>query len=365
VKISSVNANIVRIPLVKPFIIASGPQTHYHGVLVKVCAGDHVGWGEAAPSKRVTGETERSVIRTLKRLAPRLKGRRPTLDLIPTIFNAKVPSAVAALDMAIHDLVARIEDRPVRDLYLAKGQRPRSSIETSITVSVGDLETTVRHAQELVDKGATTLKVKIGTDPGLDIERVVTLRKTFPKVKIRLDGNQGYNEDEAVKVLQALEPYDIQFIEQPVPRRATRAMARIMKRTSIPIMADEALLDHASLERIIAKGSADMINIKLMKVGGIREGHRIARTAIEAGLGIMVGCMIETRVGITAGTHLALADEGIGHTDLDGHLDLDLDITHGGARTRLGKNRIPRTPGLGLTISDEALENSSIRRFNQ
>ena len=84
---------------------------------------------------------------------------------------------------------------------------------------------------------------------------------------------------------------------------------------------------------------------------------------MEAGLGIMVGCMIETRVGITAGTHLALAEEGIGFADLDGHLDLDLDVTRGGARTRLGWNRIPGTAGLGLSISEEALDKNSIKKF--
>jgi L-Ala-D/L-Glu epimerase len=354
-RITSVSAHILKVPLVMPFVIAAGTQNDYHGVLVKITAGDIHGWGEAAPSKRVTGETEASVMRFVKKMAPRLKARFPTLDLISTIFDARNGSATAALDMALHDLVGKLEGRPVRDMY-ALGNRPkRTSIETSITVSVGGLDATLERAQELIEKGATTLKVKIGTNPKLDIERIKALRAMFPKVKIRLDGNQGYDEDQATYVLQELEPEGIQFIEQPVDKRYLGAMARIRKRIKIPIMADEALIDYRSLEKLIKKGAADMINIKLMKVGGIREGLRIAQRALEASMGIQVGCMIETRVGITAGMHLALAEEGIRFADLDGHLDLRENVVTGGVMTRLGKNRISNAPGLGIEVNEMAL----------
>ena len=363
-RITSVSAYVLKVPLVKPFIIAAGTQNDYHGVVVKVTAGDLHGWGEASPSKRVTGETERSVMKFIKRMAPRLKGRSPSLDIISSFFDHRNGAATAALDMAIHDLVGRIEGKAVRDMYASKGRTARSSIETSITVSVGDLRTTLEHAQDLVDKGATTLKVKIGTNPNLDIHRVRALRKQFPKINIRLDGNQGYDEDQATYVLHELEPECIQYIEQPIERRYLGAMARVRKRVKIPIMADEALTDYKSLEKIIKKGAADMINIKLMKVGGIREGIRIARRAVDAGMGIQVGCMIETRVAITAGTHLALAEDGIQYADLDGHLDLREDIVTGGVRTRLGRNRIPSAPGLGLDVTEKALNKYSSQGFD-
>lgn len=354
-RITSVEAHVLKVPLVKPFIISAGTQNDYHGVLVKVSTGDMHGWGEASPSKRVTNETESSVVKYVGRMAPRLKGRVPSLELIPSVFDHGNGAATAALDMAIHDLVGKIEGRAVRDFYLPKGRPVRTSIETSITVSVGDLRTTLEHAEALVEKGATTLKLKIGTDPALDIERVKAIRSAFPKVKLRLDGNQGYDEDQAACVLRELEPENIQFIEQPLDRGSLGAMARLRKRVRIPIMADEALTDYKSLEKIIKKGAADMINIKLMKVGGIREGIRIARRAVGAGMGIMVGCMIETRVGITAGMHLALAEEGIQHADLDGHLDLREDVVTGGVTTRLGKDRIANAPGLGLDVNGTAL----------
>jgi len=358
-RITSVEAHVLKVPLVKPFIISAGTQTDYHGVLVKVSIGDVHGWGEASPSKRVTGETESSVVKYVGRMAPRLKGRIPSLELIPSVFDPRNGAATAALDMAIHDLVGKIEGKAVRDFYLPRGRLVRSSIETSITVSVGNLETTLEHAGALVEKGATTLKVKIGTDPALDIDRIKALRKAFPKVKLRLDGNQGYDEDQATCVLRELEPEGIQFIEQPVDRRSLGAMARLRKKVRIPIMADEALTDYNSLEAIIKKGAADMINIKLMKVGGIREGIRIARRAVGAGMGIMVGCMIETRVAITAGTHLALAEEGIQYADLDGHLDLREDVVTGGVRTRLGRNLMTSEPGLGLDVRGPALKGFS------
>ena len=360
-RISAVSAHIVKVPLVMPFVISAGTQNDYHGVLVKITAGDIHGWGEAAPSKRVTGETEASVMRFVKKMAPRLKARFPTLDLIPTIFDARNGSAIAALDMAIHDLVGKLEGKSVRDMYVTGNRPKRTSLETSITVSVGGLEATLERAQELIEKGATTLKMKIGTDPKRDIERVKAVRAMFPKVKIRLDGNQGYDEDQATFVLRELEAEGIQFIEQPVDKLYLGAMARIRKHVKIPIMADEALTDLKSLEKLIKKGSADMINIKLMKVGGIREGTRIARRALEAGLGIQVGCMIETRVAITAGMHLALSEEGIQYADLDGHLDLKEDVVTGGVVTRLGKNRLPSGPGLGLDVTEKSLKKYCIK----
>jgi o-succinylbenzoate synthase len=360
-RITSVEVHVLKVPLVKPFIISAGTQNDYHGVLVKVSAGEVHGWGEASPSKRVTGETEASVVKFVRRMAPRLKGRAPSLELIPSIFDPRNGAATAALDMAIHDLVGKVEGKAVRDFYLPRGRPLRSSIETSITVSVGNLETTLEHAEALVEKGATTLKVKIGTDPALDIDRIKALRRAFPKVKMRLDGNQGYDEDQATCVLRELEPEGIQFIEQPLDKRSLGAMTRLRKKVGIPIMADEALTDYKSLETIIKKGAADMINIKLMKVGGILEGIRIARRAASAGLGIMVGCMIETRVAITAGTHLVLAEDGIQYADLDGHLDLREDVVTGGVITRLGRNRIPGSPGLGLDVMENALKRFSSR----
>jgi len=326
----------------------------YHGVLVKINAGYVYGWGEASPSG-ITGETKSSIIKTVKRMALRLKGKIPTLELISTIFDNRNPSASAALDMAIHDLVGKIQQKSVKDFYTIKNRPERSYIETSITIGIGDLQTTLEHAHALIEKGATTLKIKIGTNPDLDIQRVRAVRSQFPKVMIRLDGNQGYTEDQAIYVLRDLEPEGIQFIEQPIERQNLGTMARIRKKVKIPIMADEALTDFNSLENIIENAAADMINIKLMRVGGIREGIRIANRALEAGMGIMVGCKVETRVATTAGTHLALAKECIQYADLDGHLDLKEDFVIGGVQTYLGRNSIPNTPGLGLDVNEKTL----------
>ncbi len=352
-RITSVSAYVFKIPLARPFIIASGTMNNYNGVLVKVSTTGTHGWGEASPSRIFTGENVHSIVRTIKQMATRLTGRTPTLDLIKTISDPRNPSATASLDMAIHDLVGKLEGKSVRDFYTLNDRPGISSIETSMTVSVGYLNTTLGQVQALVDDGATTLKIKIGTNPALDIERVKAIRNLFPKVKIRLDANQGYTEDQAVHVLKELEPLEIQFIEQPVKRQNLTAMAHIRKKVKIPIMADESLTDFQSLENIIENGAADMINIKIMKVGGIREGLHIAHRALDAGIGIMVGCMIETRVGITAGTHLALSEKGIQYTDLDGHLDLKEDFITGGVLTHLGRNSISTKPGLDLDVNEK------------
>ncbi len=350
-RLLSIETFRVLIPLVRPFVIATGSQRFYEGVLLRLRApGGLVGWGEAAPSKRLTGETPASVEAELSRAARRLISIDP-LETSESLDRAskwvRGASALAALDIALHDLKGRYYGVPVRHLLGGSGGR----VETSVTISIGDESETLRRAEELVAGGFRVLKVKIGSDPELDIARVRRIRSWLGStVRIRVDANQGYTTAQALRVLRAIHGCDIDFCEQPVPAGDLRAMARVRSGSPIPIMADESARGPEDVMRIISAGAAEMVNLKLMKAGGIRRSLQMAMVCDAARLPCQMGCMIETKIGITAATHLALSDKSIAYADLDGHLELAADPTEGGVRTVRGENRPSPGPGLGLRV---------------
>jgi len=352
--ISAMDVLRIQLPMKRPLIISDSKQSGYEGVLCRLKVGSDIGWGEASPSARVSGETPRTVQRALEGMRQDIIGAEPSLTLIDLdgLRGSKDRCANTALDMALHDLVGHIKGRPVSSFFGSKNVKP--DIETSVTVNIGDLDETIKEARMVRDgMGATCFKVKIGTRPNEDIERLKRLRTEFPNVAIRTDANQGYDLETATRVLDELADLDIQFVEQPLPKDAYQDMAELRDRVDVPIMADEMLLSEDDLERIISTGCADMINIKLMKVGGLVTAARMARTAGKAGLGVMVGCMIETGIAITAGTHLSLAMDEIGYTDLDGQLFLEKDIIKGGVVYRRGRNSLKAGPGLGLVVNTD------------
>jgi len=349
--ISAMDVFRIQLPMKRPLIISDSKQSGYHGVLCRLEAGGEIGWGEASPSARVSGETPETVQRALAGRMSDIIGAEPSLTLIDLdgLRGSKDRCANTALDIALHDLIGHLEGRPVSSFFGSKNVK--KDIETSVTVNIGDLHQTIKEARMVRDgMGATCFKVKIGTRPDEDIERLKRLRTEFPDVRIRTDANQGYDLQTATWVLDELADLDIQFVEQPLSKDAHQEMAELRDRVDVPIMADEMLLSEDDLERIISTGCADMINIKLMKVGGMAMASHLARMAGKAGLGVMVGCMIETGIAITAGTHLSLAMDEIGYTDLDGQLFLENDIIKGGVVYRMGRNSLTPGPGLGLSV---------------
>ncbi|EDY34332.1 TPA: dipeptide epimerase [Candidatus Aciduliprofundum boonei] len=336
--------DVLEIPLRKPFKIAFETMDTYRGVIVKICTEEYCGYGEAAPAPRITGDTVESTVAALKRFKPLIIGRNPVkIGKIMDDLNSSLlgtPSAKAAIDFALYDILAQKLEVPLKDILGGK----KDKIETSLTVDIGDLNYTLQHARKLLDAGAKVLKVKIGLNPDEDIERVRAIRK-MTDAKIRVDGNQGYSLKRAMKVLREIEKFEIEFAEQPIPASEIDNLKILRESVDIPIIADESVHDSLDVLRLI--GKVDGINIKLMKSGGIYEAMKMASIARAAGMKIMVGCMIETKVGITAGTHFAL---GIGadYADLDGYWDLTKQ-PYLGVEYRDGYNYVPDKPGLGVT----------------
>ncbi len=350
-KLKNCDVYRVLIPLVQPFVIASAAQRTYEGVLLRLRTVDGLeGWGEAAPSPVVTGETPDGVARALssaRQLLLALDPLETELSVASAATRLRGPSALAAVDIALHDLKGQYYAAPIH--HLLGGFRQQ--IETSMTISICDGPETLRRAEELVRKGFRTLKVKIGADPEKDIARVRLLRSSLgSRMKLRLDANQGYTVSGALRVLRAVYGCDVEFCEQPVPMDDLRALAKVTAGSPVPVMADESVRGPEELLRLIRMKAASMVNIKLMKAGGLHRARQMAACAEAAGLPCQLGCMIETRVGVTAATHLALACRGIAYADLDGHLHLASDPCQGGVFTSAGLNRLSPGAGLGLSV---------------
>lgn len=307
------------------------------------------GWGNAAPDYHVTGETAESVELTLRNeLSPFLLGRNAEQieKLWPELcaHAPGQPTAVAAIDIALYDLLGQAAGLP---LYRMLGNA-RDRISTSITLSIDDLEPSVARAQEFQSRGFTRLKIKCGLDAEGDIMRVKAIRSAIdPDTRLCLDSNQGYSVDQALLVINSLKDCAIEFIEQPVRADDLDGLRFLSARSPIPIMADESVLNAGDL----LKSPAPLVNLKLMKTGGITGALRCNAVAEARGISVMFGCMDESVISIAAATHLALALQNVRYADLDGHLDIVEDVAEGNPLLSAGDLSLDDSPGLGVKVS--------------
>lgn len=351
--ISDLKVHPITIPLKTPFIISDSTQTEYTGILLELITEDGtLGWGEAAPSERVTGETLESVKQALETVVkPMVLGSAvDDLELVLTKTENALsdqPAALCALDLALHDLKGKKHCLPVK--HLLGGFR--DNIPISFTIVIGTVEDSVKSAQEYLNQGAKVLKVKLGVDPEEDVARIRALRKEFGyDIKITGDANQGYSVGQAIKTLSELCQFDLEFVEQPVAADDLIGLKEVHDSVDVPIMADESACSVADVLNLVKMKVVDMVNIKLMKCGGLRNAVKISNITEAAGMPCQIGCMIETGVAITAGTQLAMALENIKYADLDGHIFLKQDVVTNYQITRDGRNTISGEPGLGIEV---------------
>jgi len=353
-KITKVEAVPFGIQLTEPFRIAIGTTTSTMGILVRIHTDENtVGIGEGAPARLITGETQEGAIDVVnKYFAPMLIGKAPfeISKLIAQMDEVIIgnSSAKAAVDMALYDILGKATSKPLYDLLGGYVH----DVSTDCTIGIKKPEEMARDARAIVEKGFNTIKVKIGVDAKEDIERVRMIRKTVgDDTIIRVDANQGYDAKTAIGVAQRLERYNIQLIEQPVPAWDIEGLAMVRHAVNVPIMADESVHTPQDAVQIIRRDAADMINIKLMKAGGIFRGKQIATIAEAAGIPCMIGCMLETRVSITAAAQLAVSTRNIREADLDAPLFLKEDpVKEGGIQYEKGTLKIPNLPGLGVVL---------------
>jgi L-alanine-DL-glutamate epimerase-like enolase superfamily enzyme len=317
------------------------------------------GWGEAVPVKEVTGERRADVRQALERVArERLVGadpvdREPLRDVLGRDL-ARLPSARCAADTALWDLRSQAWNTPLRRALGGS----REALRASVTIGIMSTEDTVAMALQRVSEGFADLKLKIGRDAGADIERVKAVRGAVDEaIRIYLDANQGYSTADALAVVAALGGQTIELIEQPVKADDLAGLAEVSRNSVIPVAADEAVIGTASLMKVLDARAARLVNIKLQKCGGPTEAEWMLRTAESAGVRGMIGCMIETRIGITAGLSVALGANNVGYIDLDGAFDHEADVvSRGGAQLATGLQSLEDRPGLGVSVNRTVVE---------
>ncbi|MPM88624.1 L-Ala-D/L-Glu epimerase [bioreactor metagenome] len=270
-------------------------------------------------------------------------------DLLKTLSACMLrnTSAKAAADMALWDLYGQLCGLPVYKL-LGGG---RTRLETDLTISVNEPEEMARDALEAARRGYDTLKIKVGSRPELDLERLRQVRAAVgPGVRIRIDANQGWLPRQAVRLLNQMQDQglELELVEQPVAAGDLQGLKYVTDRSPIPVLADESVFSPLDALQIMQQRAADMVNIKLMKCGGIYHALKIVSAAEVYGMECMIGCMLEAKVSVNAAVHLACAKSAITRIDLDGPVLCGEDPVDGGAVFSGKDIFVSDAPGLGI-----------------
>jgi L-alanine-DL-glutamate epimerase-like enolase superfamily enzyme len=321
------------IPLKYPFVISLETITVAKNVLIVMeTHSGFLGYGEISPYEKIHNETQASCLHYAQQIAPALLGINPW-DIITwqKALSKKVVGQngiKSAFDMAFYDLSAQIAGLP---LYAYLGGNNTKKMFTDMTVGIDSPENMALEARKYVDDAFPAIKIKLGTNLIDDVQRVKLVRESIGEaIPLRIDANQGWDTSTALKILSDIVPFNVEYCEQPVQARDFEAMAFLHKQSPIPIMADESLFDPSDALSLIRENACSGFNIKISKAGGIRSAQLSALFAQTAGMKCQVGCFSESRLGITALAHFALAHEAVVNFDMDSPFMLSEDPINGG-----------------------------------
>lgn len=346
----------------EPFVIATEISYYTQNIFIRIHTdAGIVGMGECSAFPMLVGETQETCYVVGQDLARILKGKDPLAieDRLAEFeayiaYNSTIKSA---FDMALLDIAAKHAQLP---LYQFLGGK-RKPLQTDLTIGIDTPENMAQTAKKFVADGVKIIKVKLGKDGKEDIQRIQLIRDAVgPTIQLRIDANQGWDPQTAKDTLSALAPYDIQYCEQPMSYKYDHLLPQLRKDSPIKIMADESVSDHYDAIRLIESGSCDYLNIKLAKSGGILEAKRIADEAGKRGVACQLGGMVESRLGLTAKAHFAMAHDAIQFYDLDtcllGQLE---DPVIGGAQYENYFVVVSDEPGIAADIDPEFLKHCS------
>ena len=355
--ISEINIYKIRVPLRVPFRTALRRVEQVEDVVVELVTDDgKKAYGEAPPTGVITGDTAGGIIAAVTdHIAPVILGKDPAfLEPLAHAVQACMvhnTSAKAACDMALWDLYGQLMGVPVYAMLGASRKR----ITTDITISVNDPDTMAADAADAVRRGYDCIKVKVGIEPAKDTLRLKAVRSAAGKdVRIRIDANQAWKPKEAVRILNRMQEMDlgIELAEQPVKAADFEGLQYVTANSDIPVLADESVFSPQDALRVMQYHAADMVNIKLMKCGGITNALKIASAAEIYGMECMLGCMLETKIACNAAVHLACARGIFTKIDLDGPVLCSEDPVMGGAVFDEQVITVSDAPGLGISGID-------------
>ena len=349
-KIAKVDCYYRSLKLREPYSIAYESFEKCESVFIHISTDNGFqGWGCAAPDVHVTGETAKEVFNSINRIAESYLTGREVFEYARIMEFLKLqlpgkPAVRSMVDMALYDIIAQKAGVP---LYKLLGGY-RRKISTSITIGIMPVQSTLKLAGMYKKKGFSILKIKGGLDVHEDIERIIRVRELVGKdVVLRFDANQGYTLQESLDFIEAVRKSNIELLEQPTDKSNIEMLKTLSSTSDVPVMADESLLSLSDAFHLTKDHCSDLINIKLMKTGGIYEAMHINSMARAAGIGAMVGCMDEPELGIAAGLHFALSRPNLQYADLDGHLDILDDPFRGMLTIERGELIPPESYGLG------------------
>ncbi|MDW8021242.1 MAG: dipeptide epimerase [Nitrososphaerota archaeon] len=365
-KIKDISVYQVDIALKEEFTIAFKTYTHAYNFLVVLETSEGIrGYGEGCPDKPITGDSREEAIKFLELAKKALLEEPIEIEHLHSVikdFSNKIgfksQTAEAAIDMAIYDILGKSEGIPVYWLF---DVRNLFKVPNTLTIGIKSIEETVktaiRYSEEYRKFGLKRIKLKLSGSPEEDYERVIRVADNFSG-ELTLDANQGYRDPRiAIKTFNQL--YEslggkIVLIEQPTPREDLKSLKMISEEVEIPIFADESAITLEDVQRIASTRSADGVNIKLQKIGGIFNAIRAAKIASSAGLKVMVGCNEETHIAISAAIHAVAGMHDVVSTDLDSDILLfDINIVREDPLENFVNGvRVPRNkPGLGIELT--------------
>jgi len=360
-KIKDVAVCPLTVPLRKPFVTSRARQTHGDFVLVRIRDEEGVeGFGEANPRPHISGETLESATYALKNyFAPALEGidfgRLEQIHLIMDRILELNPSAKNAVDMALHDLVGKKLGVPI---YALIGGKTKSELRINAWCGIADPEDAVKVLVEKVKNGYDyAAKIKVGSDRLRDMELVRRVREVLPDdMDLIIDANQAWDVSTALRILKKLDDGTVTAVEQPVHWKDIDGMTELTRRLSMAVMADESVWSYQDAYHIIRHKAASMINVKLMKAGGIYPAKKISALAQSAGLNCMVGSTVETSISAAAEAHFAMATPNVKYVDPTIPEENLVEDVAEGLEFRRGRIVLGEEAGLGLKLREEMIK---------
>ena len=334
-KINNISTKIEKIPLKTPFITALRRVDAVAFVRVKLtCNNGTFAYGEAPATKAITGEDLENILASIEEVKNDLYDMELSDALVSLHVRCIGSSAKAALDMAIVTLLAQQNKQTLLQYF---GTKDFSPIKTDVTISLNDAGIMLKDAKNAVQNGFDILKVKLGSDINHAVDITKSIAQEFPQAQLLIDANQAWNLEKSLYYIEAINGLHVALIEQPVIAKDLESLKIISQETKIPILADEAVFTLEDVKKVYQEGCADMINIKLMKCGGLSKAQEILEYAREKNIDCMLGSMLEGPISISVAYALCFA-----YRDVIKYVDLDSPLLYKEAPDFIGDFAINR-----------------------